>query len=193
MREGTNRRNPVVIPSHPSAWRGDRLRIALYQPDIPQNTGTILRLAACLGVACRSDRPGGLRHVRSRLTACRARLSGPGGDRSACILRRVRGKRARSGGARLLLLTTERRLTLCGFPLSAMGISCSPAGKAPACRRSVHDAADARLKVPMSAEFTLTQCCRGPSHGARGGAEANGAFREPRHQRGLAPGGTPQA
>ena len=26
------------------------MRIALYQPDIPQNTGTILRLAACLGM-----------------------------------------------------------------------------------------------------------------------------------------------
>jgi tRNA (cytidine/uridine-2'-O-)-methyltransferase len=29
---------------------GGNVRIALYQPDIPQNTGTILRLAACLGV-----------------------------------------------------------------------------------------------------------------------------------------------
>ncbi len=27
------------------------LRIALYQPDIPQNTGALLRLGACLGVA----------------------------------------------------------------------------------------------------------------------------------------------
>jgi tRNA (cytidine/uridine-2'-O-)-methyltransferase len=27
------------------------MRLALYQPDIPQNTGTILRMAACLGVA----------------------------------------------------------------------------------------------------------------------------------------------
>ncbi|MGH7002624.1 MAG: tRNA (cytidine(34)-2'-O)-methyltransferase [Alphaproteobacteria bacterium] len=26
------------------------MRLALYEPDIPQNTGTILRLAACLGV-----------------------------------------------------------------------------------------------------------------------------------------------
>jgi tRNA (cytidine/uridine-2'-O-)-methyltransferase len=26
------------------------MRIALYQPDIPQNTGTILRLAACFGI-----------------------------------------------------------------------------------------------------------------------------------------------
>ena len=34
----------------PDAPRPD-LRIALYEPDIPQNTGTIMRLAACLGVA----------------------------------------------------------------------------------------------------------------------------------------------
>lgn len=27
------------------------MRLALYQPDIPQNTGTLLRLAACLGIA----------------------------------------------------------------------------------------------------------------------------------------------
>src|SRR3977135_3301259 len=27
------------------------MRLALYEPDIPQNAGTILRLAACLGVA----------------------------------------------------------------------------------------------------------------------------------------------
>ncbi|WP_245651220.1 tRNA (cytidine(34)-2'-O)-methyltransferase [Paramagnetospirillum marisnigri] len=28
----------------------DRLRLALYQPDIPQNAGSLLRLSACLGV-----------------------------------------------------------------------------------------------------------------------------------------------
>ncbi|MGC1859250.1 MAG: tRNA methyltransferase, partial [Pseudolabrys sp.] len=27
------------------------MRIALYEPDIPQNTGTILRLCACMGIA----------------------------------------------------------------------------------------------------------------------------------------------
>ena len=26
------------------------MRLVLYQPDIPQNTGTMMRLAACLGV-----------------------------------------------------------------------------------------------------------------------------------------------
>ena len=35
------------------------MRIALYQPDIPQNTGTILRFCACLGVACDIIRPAG--------------------------------------------------------------------------------------------------------------------------------------
>src|SRR6516165_4554614 len=29
---------------------GDRLRLALFEPDIPQNTGALLRLAACFGV-----------------------------------------------------------------------------------------------------------------------------------------------
>ncbi|WP_137130336.1 tRNA (cytidine(34)-2'-O)-methyltransferase [Rhizobium sp. FY34] len=36
-----------------------RLRIALYQPDIPGNTGTILRLAACLGVQVDIIEPAG--------------------------------------------------------------------------------------------------------------------------------------
>jgi tRNA (cytidine/uridine-2'-O-)-methyltransferase len=29
---------------------GKAMRLALYQPEIPQNTGTLIRLAACLGV-----------------------------------------------------------------------------------------------------------------------------------------------
>jgi tRNA (cytidine/uridine-2'-O-)-methyltransferase len=44
------------------------MQIALYQPDIPQNTGTILRLCACLGVAAHIIEPAGFpvsdRHFR---------------------------------------------------------------------------------------------------------------------------------
>ncbi|WP_018263545.1 tRNA (cytidine(34)-2'-O)-methyltransferase [Methylobacterium sp. WSM2598] len=44
------------------------LRLALYQPDIPQNTGTMLRLAACLGAAVEIIEPAGFdvsdRHLR---------------------------------------------------------------------------------------------------------------------------------
>jgi tRNA (cytidine/uridine-2'-O-)-methyltransferase len=35
------------------------MRIALYQPDIPQNTGTILRLCACLGIEAHIIEPAG--------------------------------------------------------------------------------------------------------------------------------------
>lgn len=35
------------------------MRLALFQPDIPQNTGTMLRLAACLGVAVDFIEPAG--------------------------------------------------------------------------------------------------------------------------------------
>jgi tRNA (cytidine/uridine-2'-O-)-methyltransferase len=35
------------------------MRIALYQPDIAQNTGTILRLAACLGIEAHIVEPAG--------------------------------------------------------------------------------------------------------------------------------------
>lgn len=35
------------------------MRIALYEPDIPQNTGTILRLCACLGLTAHIIEPAG--------------------------------------------------------------------------------------------------------------------------------------
>lgn len=44
------------------------MRLALYQPDIPQNTGTILRLCACLDVEAHIIEPAGFpvsdRHFR---------------------------------------------------------------------------------------------------------------------------------
>jgi tRNA (cytidine/uridine-2'-O-)-methyltransferase len=35
------------------------IRVALYEPDIPQNTGTILRLCACLGIEAHLIEPAG--------------------------------------------------------------------------------------------------------------------------------------
>lgn len=35
------------------------MRMALYQPDIPQNAGAVMRTAACLGVACDVIGPAG--------------------------------------------------------------------------------------------------------------------------------------
>jgi tRNA (cytidine/uridine-2'-O-)-methyltransferase len=35
------------------------IRVALFEPDIPQNTGTILRLCACLGIEAHLIEPAG--------------------------------------------------------------------------------------------------------------------------------------
>jgi tRNA (cytidine/uridine-2'-O-)-methyltransferase len=52
----------------PFSQAGSPMRIALYQPDIPQNTGTILRLCACLAVEAHIIEPAGFpvsdRHFR---------------------------------------------------------------------------------------------------------------------------------
>jgi tRNA (cytidine/uridine-2'-O-)-methyltransferase len=45
-----------------------RLRLALFQPDIPQNAGTMLRMAACFGISADIIEPAGFpvsdRHFR---------------------------------------------------------------------------------------------------------------------------------
>jgi tRNA (cytidine/uridine-2'-O-)-methyltransferase len=43
----------------PAPTRSSHLQIALFQPDIAQNTGTILRLCACLGMAAHIIEPAG--------------------------------------------------------------------------------------------------------------------------------------
>jgi tRNA (cytidine/uridine-2'-O-)-methyltransferase len=48
-----------VIDRDQSKTAGNAMRIALYQPDIPQNTGTILRLCACLGIEAHIIEPAG--------------------------------------------------------------------------------------------------------------------------------------
>src|ERR1700719_123980 len=55
----------VCPPTRLQGWRSGLarpaapMRIALYQPDIPQNTGTILRLCACLGIEAHLIGPAG--------------------------------------------------------------------------------------------------------------------------------------
>src|SRR5580692_11106235 len=48
------RRRLLLQPRGKSA-----VRLALYEPDIPQNTGTLLRLAACFGIALDLIEPAG--------------------------------------------------------------------------------------------------------------------------------------
>jgi tRNA (cytidine/uridine-2'-O-)-methyltransferase len=123
------------------------MRLALYQPDIPQNAGTILRLAACLGVGVDIIEPAGF-PVTDRAFR-RAGMDYLG----AVVIARHASWAAfeaerRQAGARLLLATTKATLSYAEFlfaPNDVLLFGRESAGVPD----DVHEAADARLAVPM--------------------------------------------
>lgn len=123
------------------------IRLALYQPDIPQNTGTMLRMAACLGLAVEIVEPAGFdvsdRHLRrSGLDY----LDHVPITRHASW-RAFEGWRA-DAGIRLVLATTAGAL-----PYTRFGFrdgDCILMGRESAgVPEAVHAAADARIVVPI--------------------------------------------
>ncbi|MBV8428021.1 MAG: tRNA (cytidine(34)-2'-O)-methyltransferase [Hyphomicrobiales bacterium] len=123
------------------------MRLALLEPDIPQNTGAIARLAACLGVALDIIEPAGF-PVSDRAFR-RAGMD---------YLERVEIARhmsfsvfdawRRTNAYRLVLATTKADVAYTEFAFAAQDIVLfgrESAGAPP----SVHAAADARIRVPM--------------------------------------------
>lgn len=123
------------------------LCLALFQPEIPQNAGTMLRLCACLGVEAALIEPAGFptsdRHFR------RAGLD---------YLDHVRIVRHDSwrafddwratSGRRLLLLSTRGATPYfdCAFRVNdILMVGRETAGASP----EAHEAADATLRIPM--------------------------------------------
>lgn len=85
-----------------------RIHLALYQPEIPQNTGTLLRLSACLGVPLHIIEPCGFvwsnRHLqRSGMDYVEASLHTRHPDFASF--------RAHTTGQRLILITTDAELS----------------------------------------------------------------------------------
>ncbi len=121
------------------------LRLVLFQPDIPQNAGTLMRLAACLDLGLDVIEPAGFDLGDRRLR--RAGLDYLAGLDWA----RHPSWDAYLGAAlpgRLILLTTagDRRYTDFAFrPDDRLMVGRESAG-VPA---AVHQAADARLVVPL--------------------------------------------
>ncbi len=123
------------------------MRLALYQPDIPQNTGTLLRLAACLGVAVDVIGPTGFDMTDRALR--RAGLDYLG---HVEIVRHLSfeafdGAR-RTAGRRLVLLTTRAGTAHHTFdfgPADTLLMGRESAGVP----EHVHQAVDARLRIPM--------------------------------------------
>lgn len=123
------------------------LRIALYQPDIPGNTGTILRLASCLGLGVDIIEPAGF-DISDR------NLKRAGMDYLAnvSLARHVNFERfeqwRRESGRRLVLASTkaaERYTDFAYRPDDILLFGRESAGVP----ETVHDSADARIIIPM--------------------------------------------
>ncbi len=121
------------------------VRLALYEPDIPQNTGAILRLGACLGVAVDIIEPCGF-----VLDDRRLRRAGMDYLDLARMSRHVSWDAflAKRRG-RLLLLTTRGEDRLPGFRFRH-GDTIVVGRESAGVPQPVHQAADARIVIPMA-------------------------------------------
>jgi tRNA (cytidine/uridine-2'-O-)-methyltransferase len=124
------------------------MRLALFQPDIPQNLGAAVRLAACLGVPLDVIEPCGF-PVSDRAIRRAALDYGP----IAEVKRHASWANFRTELApkdqRLVLFTTKAAEPFQNFkflPTDILLFGRESAGVPP----EVHEAADARLAVPMA-------------------------------------------
>jgi len=125
------------------------MRLALFEPDIPQNTGTILRLAACLGVGVDLIEPLGFALTDEKLRrAGLDYLEHAAFVRHASFAAFASARRAEDG--RIVLFTTraETRYTDFAFRSSDTLVFGRESSGAPA---AVHAAADAALRIPLLA------------------------------------------
>lgn len=119
-------------------------RLALFEPDIPQNTGAILRLAACLGVGVDIIEPTGFVWSDRRLR--RAGMDYL--DHVPLVRHRSWAAYLENHSDRLLLLTTRGTTAYTDFQFAASDtllLGRESAGVP----QEVHDRVDAALCVPM--------------------------------------------
>ena len=128
------------------------MRIALYEPDIPQNAGTILRLAACLGAEAHIIEPAGF-----PVTDRAFRRAGmdyldqvsitrhPGWDDFDQWRKKMQDL---EGGARLILFTTRGGVSYLDHAYRHGDVLLFGRESAGVPDR-VHQAADARLIIPI--------------------------------------------
>lgn len=125
----------------------EKLRIALYQPDIAGNTGTILRMAACLGLGVDLIEPAGF-DISDRAL----RRAGMDYLEMAALARHVdfdRFEHWRQGeGRRLILMSTKAALPYTDFRFETGDIVMLGRESA-GVPDHVHDLADQRLIIPM--------------------------------------------
>lgn len=120
------------------------MRLALFEPDIPQNTGALLRLAACLGLQVDLIEPAGF-----VLSDKRLQRAGMDYLDLAPLTRHASWDAFRSARhGRLILLTTRAETPFTDFsfaPNDVLLLGRESAGVPD----KVHACADARIRVPM--------------------------------------------
>lgn len=121
------------------------MRLVMFQPDIPQNAGAVLRLAACFGVAVDVIEPLGFIWDEPRM-----RRAGMDYIDAVEIVRHASWQRYQSArrAGRLVLLTTAGSLSYAEFGFRSddrLMLGRESAGVPP----EVHQAADARIRVPI--------------------------------------------
>lgn len=122
------------------------MRLALYEPDIPQNTGTIMRLCACLGIALDIIEPCGF-----MLSDKNLKRAGMDYLESLDMTKHANWDafRTASRGKRLVLLTTKTDNSFLDFTFDGNDILL--AGRESAgVPDDVHSACDARITIPMA-------------------------------------------
>jgi tRNA (cytidine/uridine-2'-O-)-methyltransferase len=125
------------------------MRLALYQPDIPQNAGSLMRLCACLGVAMDIIEPCGF--LVSDRNFRRAGMDYRGDLTRHDAWGAFQGA-GRAGAERLVLLTTKSARPYTHFAF-APGDTLLVGRESAGVPQEVHDAADARLLIPMRPEM----------------------------------------
>ncbi|MEI9990912.1 MAG: tRNA (cytidine(34)-2'-O)-methyltransferase [Rhizomicrobium sp.] len=121
------------------------MRLVLFEPDIPQNAGSLLRLGACLGVAVDIVEPCGF-----VLGEARMRRAGMDYLEQADMVRHASWAAflARRAAGRIVLLTSKGAMPYTDFAFAAD--DCIVLGRESAgVPGFVHDRADARLRIPM--------------------------------------------
>lgn len=129
------------------------MRLALYQPDIPQNTGTLLRLAACLGIEMDIIEPCGF--VFSKENLKRA-----GMDYLDMVTYRRHDswydfleyrKENKEEYGRIVLLTTKTNKAYTNFSYKKNDILLL-GRESKGVPESVHELVDERVTIPMVSE-----------------------------------------
>jgi tRNA (cytidine/uridine-2'-O-)-methyltransferase len=125
-------------------YRDGNMRLALFEPDIPQNTGALIRLGACFGVPVDIIEPCGFLWSAPKLK--RAGMDYLG---EADVVRHASWDAFRAARReRLVLLTTKAAVPYVDFAFGAEDILLL-GRESVGVPDAVHAAADARLLIPM--------------------------------------------